>query len=306
MTDARALTDAALARSLDGDFTSRYADVNGVRLHYVEGGAGQPLILLGGWPQTWWQWHKVMPELARHYRVFAVDLRGMGGSSKPESGYDKKTMAEDVHALARQLDLGPVHLAGHDIGAMVAYAYAANRPEAVGRVALLDVPHPDPNWSEMKLLPGPTQHVDTDITKGADSYLWWFAFNQVRGLPEALLDGRMRLLVDWLFDQQAEDPASLDARSREVYALAYSTADAVRAGNAWYQEFNRDIADFETYEPVAVPLLALGAGANHGFLAAVLPQHGTDVRLVEVKDSGHYIPEEQPGVVVEELVAFLG
>ncbi|MFI6576169.1 alpha/beta fold hydrolase [Nocardiopsis sp. NPDC050513] len=301
------LDDAALARSLDGDFTSHHADVNGTRLHYVEGGSGQPLVLLGGWPQTWWQWHKVMPALARRHRVIAVDLRGMGGSAKPADGYDKKTMADDIHALVRHLGLDAVSVAGHDIGAMVAHAFAANHPEATARVALLDVPHPDAGWSSFSLLPAPDQHVDSDIEAGARIYLWWFAFNQVRGLPEQLLEGRARLLIDWLFDYLAKDPASVDEHSRRVYARAYDGADAIRAGNAWYQAFNQDIADEAAYGPLTVPLLALGGDeSNHAVLRDVMPSKGADVTVTEIRASGHYLPEEQPDAVVEALTDFLG
>ncbi|WTX00180.1 alpha/beta hydrolase [Streptomycetaceae bacterium NBC_01309] len=300
------LHDADLARSLDGEFSSHQAEVNGVRLHYVEGGSGSALLLLGGWPQTWWQWNKVMPALARRHRVIAVDLRGMGGSSKPASGYDKKTMARDIHELVRHLGLTTVSIAGHDIGAMVAYAFAANHPEATEKIALLDVPHPDKTWSTFGLLPEPDQHVESAIEAGARSYLWWFAFNQVRDLPEQLLDGRSRLLTDWLFNRQAQEPGSIDERSRQVYAHAYSTADAVRAGNGWYQTFNRDIADEETYGRVAAPILALGGSeSNYVYLRELMPSKGTDVQVIEVADCGHYIPEEQPHAVVEALAAFL-
>ncbi|MBB4915836.1 alpha/beta fold hydrolase [Streptosporangium saharense] len=300
------LHDAALAHSLEGSFSSRHARVNGVGLHYVEGGEGEPLLLLGGWPQTWWQWHKVMPALARRHRVIAVDLRGMGGSDKPDDGYDKRTMAEDIHALVRHLGLETVSVVGHDIGAMVAYAFAANHPEAVDRIALLDVAHPDETWTSFGLLPGPDQHVGSVIEAGARPYLWWFAFNQVRGLPEQLLDGRSRLLVDWLFDRQAKDPATIDEHSRRVYAHAYSTADAVRAGNGWYQTFNRDIEDERTYGRVKTPMLVLGGDeSNHAYLSELMPSKGTDVTVVEVAACGHYVPEEQPQAVIDALTAFL-
>ncbi|WP_159945504.1 MULTISPECIES: alpha/beta fold hydrolase [unclassified Nocardiopsis] len=300
------LSDAELARSLDGSFSSHHADVNGVRLHYVEGGAGDPLLLLGGWPQTWWQWHKVMPALARRRRVISVDLRGMGSSAKPAGGYDKRTMADDIRALVRHLGLESVDIAGHDIGAMVAYAYAANHPEATRRICLLDVPHPDGTWSDLRLLPGPDQHVNTVIEDGDRAFLWWFAFNQVGGLPEKLLEGRFRLLVDWLAEYLAKDPESLDERSREVYARAYSTADAIRAGNSWYRAFTTDIADERTYGPLRAPLLALGGDlSNHASLSGVLPAKGTDVRVLRVDDCGHYIPEEQPAAVIEALEDFL-
>lgn len=300
-------TDAELARSLDEFFTSAHAEVNGVRLHYVSGGSGPPLVLLGGWPQTWWQFHKIMPELARNYHVIAVDIRGMGGSDKPESGYDKRTMAADIRALARRLGYDSVHVAGHDIGAMVAYALAANHPEAVRRVALLDVAHPDGNWENFTLLPGPGQQPNREegMTLAIDSvFLWWFAFNQVEGLPEQLLAGRERVLIDWLFRYQSKDPSRIGERDRDIYARAYSTPEALRAGNAWYQTFTRDIADQREYEPISAPLLGLGASGNYRVLNTVLPSKGHDVRVVEIPDSGHYIPEENPEAVIEHLTAF--
>lgn len=300
------LDDVELARSLDGGFSSRHADVNGVRLHYVEGGSGTPLLLLGGWPQTWWQWHRVMPALARRHRVIAVDLRGMGGSSKPAGGYDKKTMARDIRELVRHLGLESVDVVGHDIGAMVAYAYAANHPEATRRICMLDVAHPDDGWSEFRLLPEPGQPVNTPVGDGGNPLLWWFAFNQVLGLPEELLEGRTRVLVDWLAEHVTKDPGSIGERSREVYARALSTADAVRAGNAWYRAFNTDIADERTYAPVSAPILVLGGElSNHASLREVMPAKGTDVRVVRVDDSGHYVPEEQPEAVIDALESFL-
>jgi pimeloyl-ACP methyl ester carboxylesterase len=189
---------------------------------------------------------------------------------------------------------------------MVAQAHAALYPEATDRIALLDVPHPDESWADMRLLPEPDQYRDTVIENGDRSYLWWFAFNQVRGLPEKLLDGRSRLLVDWLFDRQAKNPATIDEHSRQIYALAYSTADAVRAGNGWYQTFNVDIADQRAYPKLDLPVLALGGDmSNYVLLRDGLPAKATDVRVVKVSVCGHYIPEERPGVVIDELTAFL-
>ena len=153
------VSDAALAASLTGDFRSRYADVNGTRIHYVEGGKGTPVLLLPGWPETWWQFHKIMPELAKHHHVIAVDLRGMGGSAKPESGYDKKNMAKDIHELTRVLGYKKVNIAGHDIGAMVAYSFAANYPDATLKISLIDVAHPEESLYTLSLLPPPGHAV---------------------------------------------------------------------------------------------------------------------------------------------------
>lgn len=305
------LSSAALAHSIEGSFSSRHAEVNGVRLHYVIADAPaqgrETLLLLGGWPQTWWQWHKVMPDLSRRYQVIAVDLRGCGGSARPQTGYDKKTMAHDIRELVRHLGLGKVHLVGHDIGAMVAYAYAANFPDAIGKLSMLDVAHPDESLAGLTLLPGPDQHIDSVIEVGSRPYLWWFAFNQVRGLPEQLLEGRSDLLIEWLVERLAKDPESIDARAREVYARAYATPDAIRAGNAAYQAFHTDIADERTYHSVAAPILALGGDAsNYTHLRDMLPSKGRNVRVIEVADCGHYIAEEQPRVVVDALTSFLG
>lgn len=294
-----------LAASLEGDFTSRYAEVNGIRLHYVVGGAGAPLLLLGGWPQTWWQFHKVMPAMARRYRVVAADLRGLGGSDKPDGGYDKKTMARDIHALVRHLGYEKAHVAGHDIGAMVAQALAAHHPEVVNKVALLDVHHPDETMYGLTLLPQPDQHVAGDFRAGGRTYLWWFALNQVRGLPETLLAGRERQFLDTLFDYLLADPASIDDWDREIYAHAYSTPAAVRAGNAFYQAFMKDIEDEKHHPHLTVPVLGLGGDrSNYPYLAGVLPAKGSNVKVVEVANSGHYLPEEQPEAIVELLTGF--
>lgn len=292
-------TDAELAASLDGDFTSAHADVGGTRLHYVIGGAGEPLVLLGGWPHTWWEFHKIMPELARRYQVITVDLRGQGGSAKPYDGYDKKTMADDIHGLARSLGHDRVNIAGHDIGAMVGYAFAANHPSSIRRLALLDVPHPDETLLERRLLPPQQDWQDSGAT-----YQWWFAFNQVRGLPEELLAGRGRLIVDWMAGYHLVDQTSIPEFDRAVYARAYDSKDAIRAGNGWYQTFRQDVADFQTYKPVDTPLLALASTRTHQRFERVLPAHGTDTRLVLIDNSGHYLAEEQPAATARELIGF--
>src|SRR5262249_32296123 len=148
-------SDAELARSL-GDFHSDYATVDGVRLHYVAGGTGRPLLLLPGWPETWWEFRKVMAPLAESgRRVIAVDLPGMGSADKPPGGYDKKSMAATIHGFVRELGYERVDIAGHDIGSQVAYSFAVNHPEATGKVAMLDILHPDPDHFQIPMIPPP-------------------------------------------------------------------------------------------------------------------------------------------------------
>ncbi|WP_211173774.1 alpha/beta fold hydrolase [Pseudonocardia xinjiangensis] len=278
---------------LDG-FEDGYAEVNGIRLHYVVGGEGAPLVLLPGWPRTWWQFHKVMPILARRYRVIAVDLRGMGGSDKPDGGYDKKTMASDVHELVRSLGHDRVFIAGEDIGSMVAFSFAANHPEATTKLALWEPGHPDESFRSFPLLP-----------TAAGPNLWWFAFNQVEGLPEKLLAGRFRLVVDWLIDYMGTPPDAIDERSRAVYAEAYDQPGAVRAANRWYQAFHDDIEDAKKYPVLGMPVLGMG-GIYFPFVKALTEGRASDTRFVEFPGAGHYLSEERPEDLARELTAFFG
>jgi len=161
-----------------------------------------------------------VPALARQHRVIAVDLRGMGGSDKPESGYDKKTMARDVYELVRALGHERVGIAGEDIGSMVAFSFAANHPDATSKLALWEPGHPAESFRTFTMLPSPGM-----------PHLWWFA-NQVDELPEKLLAGRFRLVIDHLIDLSG-NPASISEHDRAVYAAAYDEPGAVRASNGW-------------------------------------------------------------------------
>lgn len=290
------VTDAQLAASLSGEFHSNHAQVNGIQLHYVTGGAGEPVILLPGWPQTWWQARKIMPLLAQRYRVIVVDLRGMGSSDTPERGYDKKTMAEDIHQLMRHLGYSTVNVAGHDIGSMVAFSLAANHPETVRRVALLEEPHPDEGLYDMRLLPRPDERA---------RHRWWFAFNQVADLPEQLLTGRARHVVDYLCLRNLRDPTAIDELAREIYARAYSRPEAIRAANGWYQSFGQDIEDGRTYPKLTMPVAALYF-LGHTDLLASLAERAANVTAIEIPDSGHYLAEEQPDIVAGRLCEFFG
>lgn len=295
------ISDDALIEDLPG-FQSKFSTVNGIRLHYVIGGRGDPVVLLPGWPETWWAYHKVMPELAKTHRVIAVDMRGMGTSDKPLDGYDKKTMAGDIAELIHQLGYKQADVVGHDIGAMVAFSLAANHPDEVEKLVMLDVAHPSAGYRKIPMLPDAgtfNDKIDED-----HPYLWWFAFHQVKGLPEDLLEGRAGLEQQWFFRYMLKDENAIDARDRAVYAAAYSNRDAIRSSNAWYQAFNQDIADDEQYAPLSMPVLGLG-GPGYKRLKATLDQKAPESHTYKIEGSGHFIAEEKPTELMSYLRSFL-
>jgi pimeloyl-ACP methyl ester carboxylesterase len=284
-------------------FTNQYATVNGVRLHYVEGGSGMPLICLPGWPQTWYSYHPVATELAKTYRVIIVDIRGMGSSEKPASGYDKKTMATDILELIRQLGFAKVHIMGHDIGGMVAMSFAFNFPEFTGKLIVLDGSHPSEGMMQMPLMPAAgtfTEKMDANRP-----YAWWMGFNQVKGLPEKILEGRFQYLLDWLFPYVMIDDRKMTSFEREVYASAYNEADSIRASNAWYQTFTQDIEDTKTYQALAMPVLGIGSYISYNYMKMGLAYVAKDVNVAGILESGHYLFEEKPEQVIDAVLSFL-
>jgi pimeloyl-ACP methyl ester carboxylesterase len=295
------ISDSALVNTLPG-FEEGTVIANGVKLHYVRGGSGTPIVLLPGWPQTWWAWHKIMPTLAKNHTVISVDLRGMGASDKPADGYEKKVLAQDIYELVRKLGFEKADVVGHDIGSMVAFAYATNYPQATGKVVMMDVPHPDADLAKWPLLP--TVGTFGDKIDENHAYAWWFAFHQVKGLPEDILAGRQDLEQKWFFRYLIKDESKIDARDRAVYAAAYASRDAIRAGNAWYQAFPQDIVDDGTYPTLTMPVLALG-GPGYVWLKTTLDRKTTNLQAYKIPDSGHFIAEEQPEVTLKYLADFL-
>lgn len=297
-----AYSDEELVKKLPG-FSNHYATVNGVRLHYVTGGSGRPLICLPGWPQTWYSFHPVAAELAKHYQVIIVDFRGMGSSDKPEAGYDKKTMAQDIHELVQQLNLGKVSLMGHDIGGMVASSFAFNHPDATDKLIILDGTHPTEGMRYMSMLPAPGA-FDGKMN-GQQPYVWWMAFNQVKELPEKLLAGRFEYLLEYLFHYVMLDDSKMTAFDRSVYAAVYNQPASIRAANAWYQAFEQDMEDAKTYPVLTLPVLGIGSYVAHETLKMGIPAMTTNGQVIGLPNSGHYMFEEKPDLVLEAVLTFL-
>lgn len=218
----------------------------------------------------------------------------MNSSGKPAGGYDKKTMADDIYQLVHQLGYEQVDIAGHDIGSMVAFSFAANHPDAIRRLSMLDVAHPDPGLYQLTLLPEPGT---------TPFFLWWFAFNQVRVLPEELLTNRFRYLTDYLCEVILLDQGAIDDHARAVYAHAYDLPDAIRAGNGWYQTFGQDIIDGQTYPELSLPVQAMYAQGNTSLVQS-LAGRASNVQPVQINNSGHYLAEEQPAAVAAALTSF--
>lgn len=295
-------SDEELIKTWPG-FENKYATVNGVEIHYVEGGSGRPLICLPGWPQTWYSFHTIAPELAKKFRVIVVDIRGMGTSEKPESGYDKKTMAKDIYELTRQLGLEEVYMLGHDIGGMVAMSFAFNYSAATTKLILMDGSHPSEGMMQMPLIP--PMGTFNEKMNGNAPYAWWMAFNQVKGLPEKLLEDRFQYLLDWLFAYVMIDDTNMSAFEREVYAYHYNQPENIRAANAWYQSFAQDIEDSKTYGQLTMPVLGIASNVSYNYMKMGLPYVARACEVIGLLDSGHYMNEEKPEKVIEAVFGFL-
>ncbi|GCE07741.1 alpha/beta fold hydrolase [Dictyobacter aurantiacus] len=280
-----------LPAPLEPLFTHQTAQVNGVRLHYVIGGQGSPVLLLHGWPQTWYAWRKIMPALAEKYTVIAPDSRGIGDSERTDSGYDASTLAEDTFSLVRSLGFQQVFLVGHDLGVLTAYAYAARYREAVQRLVILDSPVEGFGSEDF-------------VTK---LKIWHFGlFQAPRNLAESLAEGREHILLQWFFSR-ARNSAAFTQEDIDEYVRCYSGRDALRAGFEYYRSFSSNAQLFKEYskEKLRIPTLALGgeySGAGWPFYS--LAQLAENVSSGIISQCGHYIAEEQPEELLQRLNAF--
>jgi pimeloyl-ACP methyl ester carboxylesterase len=269
----------------------RYATVNGVKLHYLVAGEGTPVILLHGYAQNSHMWRPLMKELAKTHLVVAPDLRGFGDSARPQSGYDKKTMAQDVHALAQTLGIKKAGVAGHDIGLMVAYAYASQYPSEVDRLALMDA-----------FIPGVGDTSNLFLLKD----LWHFHF--YGPTPVALVKGRERVYFEHFWNDFAADGTkSVSEADRRFYAQKYAQPGAMKAGMEVFRNFDQDAKDNAIFAAtkLTMPVLVLGGEKSGGeFLIAQAKMVATSVDGVLITGSGHWLIDEAPGQVIPRLVEF--
>lgn len=283
---------------LDG-FEHRFATVGGVRLHYVSGGNpdGDVLVLLAGFPESWFAWRKVMVRLAATYRIIAPDLPGQGDSDRPAGGYDTQTLAMAVHGLLQQLGVGRYFLAAHDIGAWVAYPLAALFGDEVRGLALLDAG-----------IPGITLPDALPTSPDRAWRTWHFAFHALPDLPEMLIAGREREYLDWFLRRKTANPEAFSDADLEEYLRVFRKDGGLRAGLAYYRaaavsaQQNRELS---SRGKLKMPLLALGSDQGSiPDMASPLRAFAEDIRGGNIMACGHFLPEEQPDAVAAELRSF--
>jgi pimeloyl-ACP methyl ester carboxylesterase len=271
---------------------SKFADVNGVKLHYLVAGKGDPVVLLHGFAQTSHMWRPLIAKLSDKHTVIAPDLRGFGQSSTPEGGYTKKAMAQDIHALVKSLKYDRIRLVGHDIGLMVAYAYAAQYPSEVDRIVLMEA-----------FLPGVGEWNNVFLLRD----LWHFHF--FGKTPLALVTGRERIYLEHFWNDFAADATkSVPEADRKFYAKEYARPGHMKAGMEVFRAFPQDAVEFAGFASTKLPMPMLvlsGEKAGGPFLIAQGKMVATNVEGVLVQGRGHWLMEEAPDQVIPKLVEFL-
>src|SRR5215212_7236327 len=277
-------------------FSHHMASVNGIQMHYVIGGHGNPVVLLHGWPQTWYEWRHVMPVLAENYTVIVPDLRGLGDSSKPTTGYDGNTTAEDIYQLLSRLGFNKIFLVAHDIGVQTAYSYAAAHPNNVSKLVIMEFAFP--GFSP----------------PGFEGIVWWFGFHQTPDIPEALIAGKEREYLSWFYRGLAYNPEAITEADIDEFVRKYSAPGGMRAGFEYYRAFpldaeqNKELSETKLQIPVLVLggdiYPAVGGDLPGNFALSSIQSLASNVSGVTVPLSGHWIPEEQPGFVIEKLARF--
>ncbi|MGW4566522.1 alpha/beta fold hydrolase [Streptomyces sp. NPDC004561] len=277
-------------------FTSRFVQANGIRQHVVVGGEGPPLLLIHGWPETWYAWRLVMPALAKHFTVVAVDQRGIGLTDKPRTGYDTRTLARDMVALMDALGHRRFAVVGHDTGMPIAYALAADHRDRVARLAVAEA-----------FLPAVTPSPPVIGSAEVNNRLWHIPFNRLTDVNEQLVRGRESIYFGWQFATKAVRKLPDYAVDHYVRILA-SQHDSLRGSFGWYRALDTTSAQDRQRRtrPLTLPVLAIGgAGSLGGNVADTMKLVAHDVRAKVIPGTGHWVAEEAPQQVLAALTTFL-
>ncbi|MFD4837518.1 alpha/beta fold hydrolase [Achromobacter sp. NPDC058515] len=275
--------------------THQYVNVNGNRIHCAIAGRGTPVLLIPGWPQTWYTWRHIMAALAQAgYLAIAVDPPGTGDSDRPADGYDTGAVAATLHQLMSQLGHARYQVVGHDIGMWVAYALASDFPAAVSRLALTEAVIPG-------LAPAPTIFAPPE----ENIFLWHFMFNQLNDLPETLIAGRERAYLTYMFDKWSH---RRDRVAADVYIDAYSSPGGLRGGFSYYRAIPETIRQntLRATRKLEMPTLAIGAEhATRDAPLVTMRENARDLQGAIIPDCGHFVTEECHEAFLEHLLPFL-
>jgi pimeloyl-ACP methyl ester carboxylesterase len=276
------------------NYESKTASVNGVKIHYLKAGQGKtPLVLIHGFGDTSRMWIPLFDDFGRDFTIIAPDMRGLGDSSRPASGYDKKTIAADIHELVKALGYKQIYLAGHDIGLMVAYAYAAQNPSEVEKLALLDAPIPGIGDVWEKIFTTPE--------------LWHFHY-VTSPIALELVKGRERIFLEHFWQTMSPHPETFPEADRVIYAKAYAQDGAMRAAFEMFKQFNTvDAADNRQFAENKLPMPVLtieGDKSMGGALEIQAKLVAANVTSVKFADTGHWLMEQRTAETKAELKKF--
>jgi pimeloyl-ACP methyl ester carboxylesterase len=288
------MSASSTSPSLSG-ISHRHARVNGTELHYVEAGTdGSPVLLVHGFPETWWAFHKLIPLLAANHRVFAVDLRGFGDSDNGSSEYDSVTSAQDLDLLIEELDVGPVHLTGQDVSGATVFRLAATHPESVRSFTGIEMG-----------LPGFGLEMLADVTHGG---AWHIGVLAAPGIPELLLAGREReFLGGYAFPSMSATPGAITEADIDEFVRTYARPDGFRGAIGLYRSMLQegdDIKALAAEQPLTMPVLAVGAGGGPFTFGTMSQVTSDEVRSVSLEGVGHYVALEAPDKLADTLLGF--
>ena len=290
-----AAVTSATAQVNEADFRHQYVDVAGQKMHYVTAGKGEPVLLIPGWPQTWYAWRHVMTRLAAEgYMAIAVDPPGTGYSARLTTGYDTGAVATTLHRMMNQLGHKQYSVIGHDIGMWIGYALASDYPADIKKIALTEA-----------VIPGLAPAPSIFIKPQENIFLWHFMFNQVQDLPEMLTAGKEREYLNFIFDHWSY---RRDRVATQTYIDAYSSPGGLRAGFAYYRAIPQTIQQNKQRAEKKLMMPVLAIGADHATRDA--PQQTMQGRAVNLQgamlsECGHFVTEECPEQLMEVLVPFL-
>ena len=273
------------------NFKSLTANVNGINIHYVIGGTGEPLLLIHGFGQNWFMWNRLLPELSKHFTVIAPDMPGLGESDKPDTGYTKKQLAQDLHGLVKQLGYTNINVVGHDIGLMVAYAYAAQFGNEVKKVAFLDalLPGVEPVWSMVR------------------AQAWWFGFF---GWPSSsdIVQGKEKEFLTGFWPVVGHVENAFTKEETDEFVRAYSTPKSTYGAFHWFAAFPQDAIDNQQFmkHKLQMPALAMGGEfQSASFLGGHIKLVASNVQEIKIPGAGHWLVQENTAAVQEGLMNFL-